>query len=129
MIKKGEASKSFRSKVDGQTSQYSRTEIQNKIKKLEERLISADKLVEDYVNIIYNKTNIERNKGLFKDIIRDLIKRGKYINEKKLNILVDDLASHFPFVRFEKTNIQITLMILFMKDMHLIDLDTRNYKS
>ena len=104
MIKKGEASKSFKSKVDGQTSQYSRTEIQNKIKKLEERLISADKLVEDYINIIYNKTNIERNKGLFKDIIReDLIKRGKYINEKKLNVLVDDLASHFPFVRFEKT--------------------------
>jgi hypothetical protein len=104
MIKKGEGTKSFKSKVDGTTSQFSRTEIQNKIAKLEERLKRTDKLVEDYINIIYNKTNIDRNKGLFKDIIReDLIKQGKYINEKKLNTLVDDLSSHFPFQRFEKT--------------------------
>ena len=83
MVKKGEASKTFKSKVDGQTSQYSRTEIQNKIKKLEERLIGAEKLIEDYINIIYIKNAIEKNKNLFKDIIReDLIKRGKYINEK-----------------------------------------------
>ena len=104
MVKKGEGTKSFKSKVDGTTSQYTRTEIQNKITKLEERLKRTDKLVEDYINIIYNKTNIDRNKGLFKDIVReDLIKQGKYINEKKLNVLVDDLASHFPFQRFEKT--------------------------
>ena len=80
------------------------TEIQNKIKKLEERLIRADKLVADYINIIYIKNAIEKNKALFKDIIReDLQKQGKYINEKKLNQLADDLSTHFPFVRFEKT--------------------------
>ena len=104
MKKKGETSKSFKSKVDGTTSQYSATEIKNKIAKLEERLKASDGLIKDYVNIIYNKTNIDRNKELFKNIIReDLIKRGKYINEKKLNTLVDDLAGHFPFQRFEKT--------------------------
>ena len=104
MKKKGETSKSFKSKVDGTTSQYSATEIKNKIAKLEERLKASDGLIKDYVNIIYNKTNIDRNKELFKNIIReDLIKRGKYINEKKLNTLVDDLAGHFPFKRFEKT--------------------------
>ncbi len=104
MKKKGETSKSFKSKVDGTTSQYSATEIRNKIAKLEERLKSSDGLIKDYVNIIYNKTNIDKNKELFKNIIReDLIKRGKYINEKKLNTLVDDLAGHFPFQRFEKT--------------------------
>ena len=104
MIKKGEKTKSFKSKVDGSTSSYSITEIRNKIAKLEERLKYSDKLVEDYINIIYNKSNIDKNKGLFKDIIReDLIKQKKYINEKKLNVLVDDLASHFPFQRFEKT--------------------------
>ena len=42
---------------------------------------------------------------------------------KKLNVLVDDLTSHFPLLDLKKQNIQITLMILFMKDMHLIDLD------
>jgi hypothetical protein len=104
MQKKGETTKSFTSKVDGQTSQFSASEIANKIKKLEERLKSADGLIKDYVNIIYNKNSIDKNKSKFKDIIRkDLITRGKYINEKKLNTLVDDLASHFPFVRFEKT--------------------------
>jgi hypothetical protein len=104
MKKKGETSKSFKSKVDGTTSQYSATEIKNKIAKLEERLKASDGLIKDYVNIIYNKTNIDKNKELFKNIIReDLIKRGKYINEKKLNTLVDDLAGHFPFQRFEKT--------------------------
>jgi hypothetical protein len=71
MVKKGEGTKSFKSKVDGTTSQYTRTEIQNKITKLEERLKRTDKLVEDYINIIYNKTNIDRNKGLFKDIVRE----------------------------------------------------------
>ena len=104
LTKKGEKSFVRKSKVDGQTVEYSITEIKNKIAKLEQRLINADKLVEDYINIIYNKTNIDKNKGLFKQIIReDLQKRGKYINEKKLNQLVDDLSTHFPFIRFEKT--------------------------
>ena len=104
MIKKGEGTFTTTSKVDGTKSVFSRTEIQNKIKKLEERLIRADKLVADYINIIYIKNAIEKNKALFKDIIReDLQKQGKYINEKKLNQLVDDLSTHFPFIRFEKT--------------------------
>ena len=104
MIKKGEGTFTTTSKVDGTKSVFSRTEIQNKIKKLEERLIRADKLVADYINIIYIKNAIDKNKALFKDIIReDLQKQGKYINEKKLNQLADDLSTHFPFVRFEKT--------------------------
>ena len=104
MKTKKETTVNFKSKVDGQSAQYSMTEIQNKIAKLKERLKRTDALVKDYVNIIYNKSNIDRNKSLFKDIIReDLIKQGKYINEKKLNTLVDDLSTHFPFVRFEKT--------------------------
>jgi len=104
MRKKGEGTFTTTSKVDGTKSVFTRTEIQNKITKLEERLIQADKLVDNYINIIYIKNAIEKNKNLFKDIIReDLIKQKKYINEKKLNVLVDDLATHFPFVRFEKT--------------------------
>lgn len=104
MRKKGEGTFTRTSKVDGTKSVFTRTEIQNKITKLEERLIQADKLVDNYINIIYIKNAIEKNKNLFKDIIReDLIKQKKYINEKKLNVLVDDLATHFPFVRFEKT--------------------------
>ena len=104
MKRKKEGSVSFKSKVDGQTSQYTATEINNKISKLKERLIRADKLVEDYVNIIYNKPAIDNNKNLFKEIIReDFIKRGLVINNKKLNQLVEDLSNHFPFIRFEKT--------------------------
>ena len=104
MRKKGEGTFTSTSKVDGTKSVFTRTEIQNKLTKLEERLIQADKLLDNYINIIYIKNAIEKNKNLFKDIIReDLIKQKKYINEKKLNVLVDDLATHFPFVRFEKT--------------------------
>jgi len=102
--KKKEGTISFKSKIDGQTSQYTATEITNKIKKLKERLIRAEKLVDDYINIIYNKPAIEQNKNLFKEIIReDFIKRGLVINNKKLNQLVEDLSNHFPFIRFEKT--------------------------
>ena len=104
MVKKGEGTKTFKSKVDGKQTTLSRTEIQNKIKKLEERLIRADSLVKDYINIIYNKSAIDANKALFKQIIReDLIKQGRYINDAKLTKLVDDLSNHFPFVRFEKS--------------------------
>ena len=102
--KKKEGTISFKSKIDGQTSQYTATEINNKITKLKERLIRAEKLVDDYINIIYNKPAIEQNKNLFKEIIReDFIKRGLVINNKKLNQLVEDLSNHFPFIRFEKT--------------------------
>ena len=104
MKKKGEGTKTFKSKVDGKETTYSRTEIQNKIAKLEERLIRADSLVKDYINIIYNKSAIDAKKSLFKQIIReDLIKQGRYINDAKLNKLVDDLSNHFPFIRFEKS--------------------------
>ena len=51
MTKKGEKTKSFKSKVDGSTSSYSITEIKNKIAKLEERLKYSNKLVEDYINL------------------------------------------------------------------------------
>ena len=104
MKRKKEGTISFKSKIDGQTSQYTATEINNKITKLKERLIRAEKLVDDYINIIYNKPAIEQNKNLFKEIIReDFIKRGLVINNKKLNQLVEDLSNHFPFIRFEKT--------------------------
>ena len=104
MVKKGEGTKTFRSKVDGTQTTYSRTEITNKIAKLEDRLKRSNNLVKDYVNIIYNKSSIDANKPLFKQIIKeDLIKQGRYINDKKLTKLVDDLSNHFPFIRFEKT--------------------------
>ena len=84
MVKKGEGTKTFRSKLDGTQTTYSRTEITNKIAKLEDRLIRSNNLVKDYVNIISNKSSIDANKPLFKQIIKeDLIKQGRYINDKK----------------------------------------------
>ena len=104
VIKKGETSFTRTSKVDGTQSTYSLTEIKNRIAELEQRLINADQLVKNYINIIYNKSAIDANKTLFKQIIKeDFIKRGKNITDKKLNELVDDLSNHFPFIRFEKT--------------------------
>ena len=104
MKQKNEGTVNFKSKVDGETSTFTRTEIENKIKKLDERLARADSLIKDYINIIYNKSAIDNNKELFKQIIKeDFIKRGLNITTKKLNQLVEDLSNHFPFVRFEKT--------------------------
>ena len=103
--KTGETYKTFTSKIDGKTTKHSLTEIENKIAKLNKRLINAQgEGVKNYINIIYNKNAINKNSTRFKEIIRGHFQRsGIVINESKLSQLVDDLSNHFPFVRFEKT--------------------------
>ena len=85
---------------------WSEKEIISKIEKLNERLNYINKsggLRKNYVNVIYNKPAIDKNKNVFKEIIKeDLIKQGRFVNETKLNQLVDDLSTHHPFVRYEE---------------------------
>ena len=105
MKKKGETSKTYTSKVDGVQETYNISRIEKTIDELNQRLKNVKtRGVNDYINIIYVKNAIEKNPARFKDIIRGHFKRaGVLINESKLNQLVKDLSSHFPFVRFEKT--------------------------
>ena len=99
-------SKNFKSPVDGKIATWTVPSIEAQIKKLTERLSNIKNTpdgVKNYINIIYNKTAIDNNPALFKDIIKDfLIRKGITMNEAKLATLVEDLSGHFPFVRFEK---------------------------
>ena len=85
---------------------WSETEILNKLNKLKERIDYINKtggLRKNYVNVIYNKPIIDKNKDLFREIIKeDLIKQGRFVNDAKLNQLVDDLSTHHPFIRYEE---------------------------
>ena len=105
MKKKGEGSKTYTSKVDGISETYNISRIERHIDELNKRLQNVKtRGVNDYINIIYDKKNIEKNPEKFKEIIRGHFQRaGILINESKLNQLVKDLSTHFPFVRFEKT--------------------------
>ena len=85
---------------------WTEQEILAKIEKLNERINYINKsggLRKNYVNVIYNKPAIDKNKDVFKAIIKeDLIRQGRFVNETKLNQLVDDLSTHHPFVRYEE---------------------------
>lgn len=89
-----------------QSKVWTEQEILTKIEKLNERFNYIKKsggLRKNYVNVIYNKSTIDKNKSLFKEIVKeDLIKQGRFINETKLNQLVDDLSTHHPFIRYEE---------------------------
>jgi hypothetical protein len=97
----------FTSAVDGKKTVWVRTQVENQIKKIEDRLAYEAKsggLKKNYINIVYNKPAIDANKNMFRKIVKeDLIKQGRYKNEAALDKLVDDLSNHFPFVRFEQT--------------------------
>ena len=86
--------------------QYTINEIQSNIdelKKLHDRIKSGSK-VDNYINRIYLKNNIDANKAAFRQIIIDNNKRlGITMNRKALDDLVEDLSNYFPFQRFEKT--------------------------
>jgi len=85
---------------------WTEQEILAKIEKLNERINYINKsggLRKNYVNVIYNKPAIDKNRDVFKAIIKeDLIRQGRFVNETKLNQLVDDLSTHHPFVRYEE---------------------------
>ena len=106
MLKTGEMSKVVKSAIDGKSATWTVSSIKAQIQKLTERLARITNTpdgVKNYINIIYNKTAIDNNPALFKDIIKDfLIRKGITMNEAKLATLVEDLSGHFPFVRFEK---------------------------
>ena len=99
-------SKVVKSAIDGKSATWTVSNVEAQIQKLTERLANIKNTpdgVKNYVNIIYNKTAIDNNPALFKDIIKDfLIRKGITMNEAKLATLVEDLSGHFPFVRFEK---------------------------
>jgi len=106
MLKTGEMSKVVKSAIDGKSATWTVSAIKAQIQKLTERLAritNSPDGVKNYINIIYNKTAIDNNPVVFKDIIKDfLIRKGITMNEAKLATLVEDLSGHFPFVRFEK---------------------------
>ena len=101
-----QVSKVVKSKIDGKTATWTVEQLEAQIKKLTERLANIKNTpdgVKNYINIIYNKTAIDNNPVLFKQIIKDfLVRKGITMNEAKLAKLVEDLSGHFPFTRFEK---------------------------
>ena len=104
---KKEGTYKYWSKKDKAWVEVPITVIEKKIDKLTERLahIQSKEGVDGYINLIYIKHAIDKNPEAFKNIIRDFYTRkGKSINEGKLNELTDTLSNHFPFTRFEKTN-------------------------
>tara|TARA_B100000131_G_scaffold297368_1_gene316062 strand:+ start:6824 stop:10147 length:3324 start_codon:yes stop_codon:yes gene_type:complete len=86
--------------------QYTINEIQaniDSLKKLHDRIKSGSK-VDNYINRIYLKNNIDANKAGFRQIIIDNNRRlGITMNKKALDDLIEDLSNYFPFQRFEKT--------------------------
>lgn len=105
---KREKKTSTRFTFEGQQSKvWTEAEITQKLEKLNERLNYINKsggLRKNYVNVIYNKPAIDKNKDLFKQIVKeDLVRQGRFVNDKKLNQLVDDLSTHHPFIRYEET--------------------------
>ena len=101
-----QVSKVVKSKIDGKTATWTVEQLEAQIKKLTERLANIKNTpdgVKNYINIIYNKTAIDNNPVLFKQIIKDfLVRKNIIMNEAKLAKLVEDLSGHFPFTRFEK---------------------------
>ena len=100
MKKKNLGSKTFKSKYGDPDEIYSVTRIESTIDKLTNRLknIQEGKGVKDYINIVYVKNAIDKNKDHFKKIIQDFyIRKGVKISKADLNQLVEDLANHFPF--------------------------------
>jgi hypothetical protein len=106
MKKNKETVRTFKSEIDGKSTTWTMTQVENQLAKIEERLTNLKQyggLKKNYINIIYNKNAIDKNKGLFREIVKeDLIKQNRFVNEAKLDQLVEDLSTHFPFIRYEQ---------------------------
>ena len=99
--------KTFTSKIDGKSVTWNIGQVEKQIAKLDTRINDLKKyggLRKNYVNVIYNKNTIDKNKPLFIQIIKeDFINKGLTITNKQLQKLADDLSNHFPFIRYEQT--------------------------
>ena len=106
MVAKKEGTFKYWSKNENRYITEPISKIKDRIDKLTKRLEAIPKGgVNNYINLIYIKNAIDKNPELFKKIIRDdYARKGKQINEAKLNELVDELSNHFPFLKNEKTN-------------------------
>tara|TARA_R100001530_G_scaffold28480_1_gene22526 strand:- start:1494 stop:5294 length:3801 start_codon:yes stop_codon:yes gene_type:complete len=98
----------FWSRFDQTELKYSKTEIENTIQKLTERLAIVRKggvNPDNYINLVYIKDRIDKNQIGFRKIIEDdFASKGITINKSRLDQLVEDLSNHFPFLRYEKTS-------------------------
>ena len=104
MKRKNQTMREFTSELYG-TSTWNIKQIENRLIKLKERLeaVKQNSGVKNYVNRIYIRPVIEKNKELFKEILRNSFIRNKQHGMlTRLNQIVEDLANDFPFVRYER---------------------------
>ena len=114
--KKGLGSRTFKSKYGDPDEVYSISRIESTIDKLTERLkrIQKGKGVKDYINIVYIKNAIDKNKDHFRGIIERFYQRqGIQINKADLDQLVKDLSNHFPFVKPRKGDYDVNQRYVF----------------
>jgi hypothetical protein len=70
MKKNKETVRTFKSEIDGKSTTWTMTQVENQLAKIEERLTNLKQyggLKKNYINIIYNKNAIDKNKGLFRE--------------------------------------------------------------
>ena len=114
--KKKEGSVTFKSKYGDPDEIYSLTRIESTIDKLTQRLknIQEGGGVKDYINIVYIKNAIDKNKDHFRGIIeRFYTRKGVPINKAQLNELVEDLSNHFPFIKPRKGDYEANQRYVF----------------
>ena len=105
MTKKGETNTSFKHSQSGEFANWNIKQIENRIVKLKERLQRTKEHsgVKNYVNRIYIRKEIEKNKSLFIKILREsFIRNNQQGLLTRINQIADDLANDYPFIRFEK---------------------------
>ncbi len=114
--KKGLGARTFKSKYGDPDEVYSISRIESTIDKLTKRLerIQKGKGVKDYINIVYIKNAIDKNKDHFRGIIERFYQRqGIQINKADLDQLVKDLSNHFPFVKPRKGDYDVNQRYVF----------------
>ena len=116
LLKDKQTSKTFKSKYGDPDEVYPISRIKSNIEKLTNRLknIQDGKGVKDYINIVYIKNAIDKNKDHFRGIIERFYNRkGVQINKSKLDQLVKDLSNHFPFVKPRKGDYDVNQRYVF----------------
>ena len=116
LLKDKQSSKTFKSKYGDPDEVYPISRIKSNIEKLTNRLknIQDGKGVKDYINIVYIKNAIDKNKDHFRGIIERFYNRkGVQINKSKLDQLVKDLSNHFPFVKPRKGDYDVNQRYVF----------------